>query len=77
MRAKLQAQLAVKSDPKLQTASRAYLEFLRIGGEIRMSDLTRQLTPQVPEPIDSDPGRPECHLPVPHGPRVGRCVQDG
>ena len=43
LQAKLRAQLAVKRDAKLQTASRAYLEFLRSGGEIRMRDLTRQL----------------------------------
>ncbi len=43
LEAKLHAQLTVKPNAKLQTASRAYLEFLRLGGDIRMSDLTRQL----------------------------------
>ncbi len=40
---KLIAQLEHKNDPKLQTATAAYLEFLQRGGEIRMEDLTRQL----------------------------------
>lgn len=40
---KLEAQLAVKTDAKLQTVSRAYLKLLRAGGRIKMQDLTRQL----------------------------------
>ena len=40
---KLTDQLEVKTDPKLQRASRAYLEFLAHGGRIVMEDLTRQL----------------------------------
>lgn len=41
--AKLRAQLQFKNDPKLRTATTAYLEFLQRGGQIRMEDLTRQL----------------------------------
>jgi len=37
---RLDAQLAVKTDPKLQLASRAYQEFLRLGGKISFEDLT-------------------------------------
>lgn len=40
---KLLAQMEVKDSPKLKTACRAYVDFLRAGGEIRMEDLTRQL----------------------------------
>jgi hypothetical protein len=40
---KLEAQLQVKTDPKLQTVSRAYLRLLNAGGRLRMQDLTRQL----------------------------------
>ena len=35
--------MAVKADPKLQAASRAYLEFLELGGELRFEDLTTGL----------------------------------
>lgn len=41
--AKLLSQLQYKNDPKLRTATTAYLEFLQRGGEIRMQDLTREL----------------------------------
>jgi hypothetical protein len=40
---KVLAQMEVKDNPKLHTASRGYLDFLRAGGEIRMEDLTRSL----------------------------------
>jgi hypothetical protein len=40
---KLLAQLEHKNDPKLRTATEAYLQFLQLGGEIGMEDLTRQL----------------------------------
>ena len=40
---KLLAQEAVKKDPKLQTASRSYREFLQLGGQIRYLDLTAGL----------------------------------
>lgn len=40
---KLLDQMAVKEENKLQTASKAYVEFLRLGGRIKMSDLTRRL----------------------------------
>lgn len=43
MQQRLQAQMAVKESPKLQFASRAYLEFLDAGGILRMEDLTRKL----------------------------------
>jgi hypothetical protein len=43
LQAKLRAQLAVKDNPQLQAASQSYLEFLGLGGQLRMSDLTRQL----------------------------------
>ncbi|MCA9147906.1 MAG: hypothetical protein KDA92_01340 [Planctomycetales bacterium] len=43
LKQKLTEQLTVKDDPKLQRASRAYLEFLACGGSIVMQDLTRQL----------------------------------
>jgi len=41
--AKLRAQMAVKDDPRLHTASRAYLDFLALGGELRFEDLTTGL----------------------------------
>lgn len=40
---KLSAQVAAKDSPKLQTATRGYLDFLERGGEIRMVDLTASL----------------------------------
>lgn len=40
---KLTAQMAVKDFPKLHVASRGYLDFLALGGEIRMRDLSRAL----------------------------------
>ena len=43
LESKLRAQMAVKDDPKLLTASRAYLEFLALGGVVRMEDLTPAL----------------------------------
>ncbi len=43
LEAKLQAQAAAKEDPRLQEATRAYLEFVRRGGEMRFEELTRRL----------------------------------
>jgi len=40
---KLRAQAAVKSDSRLQHATNAYLEFLALGGVIRMEELSTQL----------------------------------
>ncbi len=40
---KLTAQMAVKTDPKLNLACQAYLDFVRLGGKILMEDLTRGL----------------------------------
>lgn len=40
---KLRAQAAAKEDPKLKVATGAYLEFLRLGGRIRMRDLNGAL----------------------------------
>lgn len=40
---RLHAQMLAKDLPKLQTATRAYLEFLELGGSIRMQDLTNDL----------------------------------
>jgi hypothetical protein len=40
---KLQEQIATKRDAKLQTASRAYIEFLERGGTLRFRDLTAGL----------------------------------
>ena len=39
----LRAQAAVKNDPRLAEATPAYLEFLRLGGELIMEDLTPAL----------------------------------
>lgn len=36
-------QMEVKRDPRVQTASKAYLEFLRLGGKICFEDLTSSL----------------------------------
>ena len=36
-------QVRVKRIPKLQTATEAYLDFLRLGGKIEMQDLTNEL----------------------------------
>lgn len=36
-------QLAFKTDPKLQHASKAYIEFLTLGGELKCADLTLSL----------------------------------
>jgi len=41
--ARLRAQARVKSDPRLQVATDAYLEFLRLGGEIVYEELTPEL----------------------------------
>ena len=43
LRPLLMAQLAVKHDAKLRLASKAYLEYLELGGEVAMHDLTRAL----------------------------------
>jgi hypothetical protein len=43
IRERLRAQMAAKDVPKLHTASKAYLEFLELGGEIRFEDLTTVL----------------------------------
>lgn len=40
---RLEAQRAAKADPKLDLASRAYVEFLSLGGDIRFEDLTPAL----------------------------------
>lgn len=40
---RLEAQLQVKSDPRLQTATRAYLEYFRLGGKLKLADLTPAL----------------------------------
>jgi hypothetical protein len=40
---KLREQMSVKKRPKLKAATQAYLEFLDLGGEIRMKDLTNEL----------------------------------
>ncbi|MBW2542631.1 MAG: C39 family peptidase [Deltaproteobacteria bacterium] len=40
---KLRAQASVKSDPRLQYATEAYLEFLALGGKIDMGELNTQL----------------------------------
>jgi hypothetical protein len=40
---KLIEQLKVKTDPKIHLASKYYLEFLRMGGEILFEDLTKNL----------------------------------
>lgn len=37
---KLEAQAAVKDSPKLRLATEAYVEFLELGGEVEMCDLT-------------------------------------
>jgi hypothetical protein len=37
---RLRAQAAVKNDPKLSEATASYLEFLRLGGELTMEDLS-------------------------------------
>jgi hypothetical protein len=43
IRERLRTQMLAKDIPKLHTASRAYLEFLELGGEIRIEDLTTAL----------------------------------
>lgn len=43
IRERLESQMRVKEDPKLRVASRAYLEFLGLGGELRFADLTSRL----------------------------------
>lgn len=40
---RLRAQMEVKDKPKLHWASRAYLEFLELGGSLRMEDMTPAL----------------------------------
>lgn len=40
---RLRAQMLIKPDPKLQTASKSYIRFLEAGGEVRMDDLTPEL----------------------------------
>lgn len=43
LRERLLAQMACKEDEKLQVASRAFLNFLELGGELRLEDLTASL----------------------------------
>jgi hypothetical protein len=43
LRERLVAQMAFKEDEKLQFASKAYLQFLDLGGELRLEDLTPNL----------------------------------
>ncbi len=43
IRERLTAQMGVKKDPKVQITSRAYLDFLGLGGELRYEDLTSSL----------------------------------
>jgi hypothetical protein len=43
IRERLTAQMRVKDDPKLHIATRGYLEFLELGGELRFEDLTTAL----------------------------------
>ncbi len=43
LKEKLRAQIAAKESPKLRAATDAYLEFLELGGRIRMQDLTNEL----------------------------------
>jgi len=43
IRERLAGQMEAKDDPKLRLASRAYLEFLELGGGIRFEDLTKTL----------------------------------
>jgi len=43
MQVRLQRQIEAKTNPKIRTASKAYLEFLRLGGTIRFEDLTTSL----------------------------------
>lgn len=50
---RLRAQLAFKADPKLQTATHAYLEYFALGGRLKLADLTpalirRYLKRQIP-----------------------------
>jgi len=40
---KLQQQLEYKTDPKVRWASRAYMDFLKKGGEIKFEELSREL----------------------------------
>jgi len=40
---RLTAQLQVKDDPKLHTATKAYLEYFKLGGHLQMTDLTPAL----------------------------------
>ena len=40
---KLQEQLQYKKEKKMQRASHAYMDFLRLGGEVRFEDFTREL----------------------------------
>lgn len=40
---RLRAQLEVKSDPHLEHATQGYLEFLRLGGQLRFTDLSPPL----------------------------------
>lgn len=43
IRKKLVAQMEAKDNPKLHTATKGYLEFLELGGELRFEDLTTSL----------------------------------
>ncbi|MGE4545363.1 MAG: hypothetical protein AB7D06_14740 [Pedobacter sp.] len=43
LRERLQAQMLFKDDPKLHAASRGYLRFLELGGQLRLEDLTLDL----------------------------------
>mgnify|MGYP006138541001 CR=1 FL=1 len=45
---RIRAQMAAKDKVRLQISSRAYLEFLRLGGDVRMEDMTGNLLRPVP-----------------------------
>ena len=53
IRARLEAQAAVKKWPRLQAATRGYDEFLRLGGKLELRDLDPSLLRKYPEARDS------------------------
>ena len=68
---KLCAQAEAKADdPKLRLSTEAYLDFLRLGGRVRMRDLNGHLIRQLPPAPGADPHRTFGYLPLPDAPRV-------
>lgn len=67
---RLGQQRQVKSDARLQRVTEGYLEFLSLGGRLRLADLSRPLIRRIPASRVADPDRTELHLSLPSPARI-------